>query len=312
MSLTFADVYSAVHLRVAAADPLLIREWVQEVYREACDKKLWSHQRVETAIVIKTQRTLTCTATLGSATVIASLDPFAATDVGRQIRISSIPIYTIIAVADDLTSATLDRVYSETSGAASFTILDAYWTAPADFWRFLVVADPTNKWKLKWWVTEDQLATRDPGRMSTGSPWCLVNQKYSPVPGQTGRARFEVYPYATSARSFIVTYYTKPVELADDTELIGPFAQAKGTLVEGALAKCALWPGTSTVRNPYFNLPLADQLERRFQEKLDQLIVKDEDLYLTSMPMSSYGWAPGPFDSNWLQNHVPETIESSW
>ena len=86
MSTSFADVYGAVLLRAPGVDPLLAREWVQSTYGEACDDKVWSHQRSETAIVVKDQRTGTATATLGLDTLTAGTLTFSSTDVGRQIH----------------------------------------------------------------------------------------------------------------------------------------------------------------------------------------------------------------------------------
>lgn len=311
---TFADVYNAVLLRCPGTDPLLVRDWVAETYQVACDDRTWSHQRAETAIQVANQKSGTATITQGTTTLTGVGITFAATDVGRQVRLSSIPIYTITAVNVGLNTATLDRAYSETTATAqTFYVLDAYWTAPLDFWRFLAVLDPTNKWRLRWWVTEDQLNAIDPGRMSTGSAWCLASQRYSPVTADAGKARYELFPYVTSARSYVVCYYTKPTVLTEDDTLIGPFARAKDVLVEGALARCSLWPGTQDKRNPYFNLHLADKLEARFRARLQNLENKDEDLYPVNMPSAQYWpWAPWPLDSTWLQSHVPETIDTAY
>lgn len=312
MPLTFEDIYAAALLRAPGVDPVLMREWVQDAYREACDHKMWSHQRTETAILVDDQKTGTVTVTKGSAVVAAGTMVFAATDVGRQFRQVSIPVYTIVAVAGDFTTATLDRPYGEVSQTAGFVVLDAYWTAPVDFWRFLVVVDPVNKWRIRWWVTEDDLNRIDPGRMSTGTSWALVSQTYSTVPAQVGQARFEIFPYPTTAKSYVCVYYNKPAVFAETDVLIGPFARSKDVLIEGALARAALWPGTSTVRNPYFNLNLADRLDKRFREKCQQLEVKDEDMYGTSMPFASYGFAAGPWDSSFLQNHELRTIDDGY
>lgn len=310
---TFSQVYGAVLLRVPGADPLLTREWVQTAYERVCDAKTWSHLRGQTTIIGNNQKTVTATATNLSPTLTAAAAAFAATDVGRQIRLSSIPVYTIIAVNTAGSAATLDQNYSEASGSGSFTVLDAYWTAPEDFWRFLSVLDPVNKWRLRWWVTEDDLNRFDPGRMATGYARALVSQIYSPVVADLGRPRYEVWPYVTSARSYPVTYYQKPQILNEDDPLIGPFSRGgKDLLVEGALAECALWPGSVERRNPYFNLTLADKLATRFQNRLDQLQVKDEDLYPTWRQNPEYPLAPVPWDSNWLQSHEPYTVDLAW
>jgi len=310
---TFGDVYSGVLLRTPGADPLLVREWVQEAYEAACDAKVWSHQRVESSIIINDQHAGTLTATRGSATISvgAGTMVLVAADVGRQIRQASIPLYTIISVDTMAQTAVLDRIYAETTGLQAFTILDAYWTAPEDFWRFNAVLDPTNKWKLRWWITEDILNKVDPARQATGSPWLLASQAYSPVVADLGKPRYEVWPYCVSARSLYVMYYSKPTILSEDTPLIGPFSRGgKDLLVQGALARCALWPGTAALKNPYFDLRLAEMHEKSFQARLQNLESKDEDLYPTYLPMAEYTWSPYPLDSNYLQSHVPETIES--
>lgn len=308
--MTFGDVWRFACLHADVPDPLLVRGWTQWAYAQFCDRRGWSHLRAETAIVVDDQKTGTCGVTKGSATVTGAGLTFAATDVGRQFRLTSIPVYTITAV--DLTggtSATLNRTYTEASGTVSGTVLDAYVTLPEDFHRFISILDPQNKWRLRFWVSQDQLNRWDPGRMSTGNARLVASQAFSPVSGSTGRPRFELYPFQTSARSYPVWYYRKPEVLTDDQEILGPLARrAQDVLLEGVLSRCAMWPGTSATKNPYFNLALAKVHGEMFESKLLEVDVTDEELYYEAAPLSEFPFADYPWDATWLQSHEPQII----
>src|SRR6266851_462975 len=311
MPMTFESVWRAVLAHCPMAGALLCREWVQWAYEEYGIARAWSDLRVESAITVADQRSGTCTPTQGSAIVAGGTLLFTAADVGRQFRISSIPIYTIVSVSlAGGTSATLNRTWQEASGLVTATILDAYVTMPLDFARFLAVTDPPNKWRLRWWISSDVLNRYDPGRMGVGNARMLVNQSYSPVASAAGQVRYELYPYQTSARSYPMWYFKKAPILSDDDVFLGPLAnRAKDVLVEGALSRCALWPGISaTQKNPYFNLPLAKAHEDRFREKTTTLQVADDDLYFEDLPASEFAYAEFPWDAAWLQTHEPEMI----
>lgn len=308
--ITFEQAYRAVLAHVPLAGPLLCREWVQWAYNEYGNARNWSHLRVESVITVADQKTGIATATQGSATIAGGTLVFAASDVGRQIRISSIPIYTIIAVSlAGGTSATLNRVYGEASGAQAFTVLDAYVTMPLDFNRFSAVLDPSNKWRLRYWISSAQLNACDPGRMSTGTARMLVNQSYSPVVGSTGQVRYELYPYQTSARSYPMWYFRKGEILGDDDVFIGQLAnRAKDVLVPGALSRAAMWPGVDGKKNDYFNLSLAQAHKAEFDRKVSDLQLADDDLYFEDCPVVDYAYADFPWDAAWLQTHEPSTI----
>lgn len=307
---TFADAWNAVSLHASVPDPLLCRAWTQWAYNRFCDRRGWSHLKVPTIVSVLDQKSGTATVTRGSATVAGGTLTFAASDVGRQFRLGTIPIYTIIAVdTSGGTSCTLDQAYAEVGGTVTAQILDAYITVPEDFHRFIAFIDPVNRWQLRWWIDSSYLNLWDPARQSTGNPRLLANASYSPVPGMTGRPRFELFPYQTGARTFPAFYYRKPENLLDDQELIGPLAR-RGVelLTQGALARAARWPGTATQKNPYFSLSLASELERDFEQALTEIDVVDSEMYWEGMPLVQFGYADFPWDASWLQSHEPYTI----
>lgn len=310
--MTFKDVWNMVSLHAGSPDVLLCRAWTQWAYNEFCERRAWSHLRAETVITTNVQKTGTCIVTKGSATVTGGTLTFAATDIGRQFRVSSIPIYTIIAVDPaGATTATLERVYSEatTVGSTTAYILDAYVTMPEDFHRFISVLDPANQWRLRFWISQDLLNMWDPGRQSSSNPCLLASQAYSPVPGMTGQPRYELYPYQTGFATYPVWYYRKPENMLDSQEIIGPLARrAMEILLDGALSRCAMWPGTTTGKNPYFSLSLAERHEQLFEKKIQEVTVVDEELYYEAQPLSDFLYADFPWSASWLQSHEPYLI----
>lgn len=306
----FRDAWNSVSLHASVPDPLLCRAWCQWAYNQFCDRRGWSHLKVRTILAVQDQKTGTCTVTRGSVTVTGGTLTFAATDVGRQFRLGTVPIYTIIAVSTvGATSATLDGAYAEATQTTTAYILDCYVTLPEDFHRFISVVDPTNRWRLRWWIDSSYLDTWDPARQSTGNPSLLANASLSPVVADLGKARFELYPYQTSARTFPVWYYRKSEDLTDDQQIIGPLSR-RGVelLTAGALHRCALWPGTQTQKNPYFSGALAKTHRDEFEEILSEIDVVDEELYFEGLPLTQFGFADFPWNASWLQDHEPYTI----
>lgn len=306
--MTFGDCWRLAQLHAPLPDPMLHRTWTQWAYNQFCERRAWSHLKAVTAIQVNDQKIGTCSVTLNSATVNPGTLAFVATDVGRQFRLQTIPIYTIIAVNGG--NATLDRAYSEaTAVATAGAVLDAYVTMPEDFHRFISVLDPFNRWRLRFWVPQEMVDRWDPARQNSGNARVLANNSFSPVPANLGQVRYELYPFQTSARTYQVWYYRKGENLTDDQPIIGPLARrASEILLEGALSRCAMWPGSSTAKNPYFSLQLAENHRKLFEEKLIEVTVTDEELYFEGMPMTEFPFADFPWDSNWLQSHEPYVI----
>ena len=80
--------------------------------------------------------------------------------------------------------------------------------------------------------------------------------------------------------------------------------------MEGALSKCAMWPGLSAdTRNAYFNLTLAKQHQDNFKRQVDELERQDEEVYSRDVYYDNYmHWpnAPLPFavSGSFLQLHA--------
>ena len=280
MADTFEQSWRLARLHFSNVPALLVRSWVQDAYTRLCEYRGggWSWLRKQASMDTLASRTLTITFTQGSA-AITSAAGFVASDAGRQLKVSSYPVYTIISVTDP-SNATLDLPYADVGGALSSTILNAYFTCPADFKRFLAIADPYNQRALPFWATQDQMLVGDPSRTisDTGPRW-LVSASYSTAVATLGLVRYEYHPYPTSERHFPYLYYRKAERFADTDTLPGVISNRADLLILGAQLQAAEWPGTTEQKNPYYSLGLAQRLDARWMIDLQQASLDDDTQY---------------------------------
>lgn len=286
MSESFGDAWRKVRLHAPDAPFGLVKEWTQHAYEDLCRRRPWGFLRQHAQLVVPAARSLSATFVVNSLTV-TSAALFLATDVGRQIRTSNLPIYTIQTFVDAST-VTIDMPWTGTVGAATATISGTYQTLPADFGAFEVILDPSMQRILPWWFTQEDLARVDPMRFSTGDlQRCLVSRALSTVPSTLGRVTYEWWPGPTTAKAYPYYYRQQAALLADTDPLLGILTAR--VLEMGALAYCAAWPGTVERKNPYFNLQLAMGLKDAFDRECAKIELRDDDQYQQT-------WAAQPFN----------------
>lgn len=298
MAATFGSVWQKVALQASAVPGLLCRSYVQDAYQEACQGRRWSWLRREWQPTTKASRSVSVTATNGSATLTAAAGQFVSTDLNRQIRATNQGVpYTITALNAALTEATLDKTYTGTSGAATLTILDAFLYMPADFDGVRTLSNLTVQQPMPWWYTSEQLDFWDPNRIWADATARIIAARGVQQSGSLlGRQVYEWWPYPSAQATYQMSYYA--VNEPADTDLLQGQLAARAHLLEtGALAKCARYPGTTEKKNPYFNLALATALEAKFQLALQELSVRDED----SSPAEEFE----RIDWRWVQGLVP-------
>ena len=281
MAQSYSEVVRTVRLYASTAPLFLVRDWVNDAYKDLVRLRNWSFLRGELDLVISASRSLTSVGvTLGSTTV-TSAGLFVTADAGRQFAVGSFPVYTVQTVVDANTIG-LDRAYAGTTSVAVTTakIFDGYAVMPADFGSFRVIADPYNRRRLAFWIHEDELNLMDPTRTSSDTgPRVLVSAAPSTYTSTLGRIRYEYWPHVTSARAYPAVYNKQADNLTDVDTFTGVLADGGDVLVAGALAKAAEWPGTPDVRNPYFNVALAQKKTAEFVEKAQRLGLKDDAHY---------------------------------
>lgn len=289
---TFEQAWRRVLLFAPDVPAHLARVFVQQAYARLCERRPWAHLRTATLLQTTASRTLSVTFTNGS-TAITSAAGFVASDVGRQIKVDSLPIYTIDTVTN-ASAAVLVEQYAGSSGAATATIFDGYLVCPADLAEFISIVDPSNQRQIPFWISEERLDQVDPHRTTSGDPArLLVSRGLSRVTSLLDRVLYEWWPQPTAARVYPALYRKQPQTLADGDALPGVLRQRDDVLVTGALAECARWPGTAAKPNAYFNLNTHRLLQDSFEKDLLQLALRDDDLYPGDIPQVNWHDASG-------------------
>jgi hypothetical protein len=305
---TFSDIWRQVKAHCPLAPALLAQQWTKQAYLDLCRRRPWSWLLGQTQFIINDATSGTCNVTRGSATVSGGTLTYPASDVDRQFRVgTSSPVYTIISVNPGV-SYTLDQVYANASATGTgAVVLDAYMICPADFQRFISVLDTVNNWQLHCWLSADELNAWDAQRSSTGTPWALAaaRLKTQGTASLIGRAQYELWPYATAARSYPVYYAKSAVALADDDPFLGVLSSRGDIILAGALAYAAEWPGTVDQKNLYYNAGLSASKKSQFDDATNRLEVQDEEMYGTWLETISHmrNWPFAPLDSKFIQSH---------
>lgn len=296
MAATFESVWRKVALQASAVPPLLVRSYVADVYQDLCQGRRWSWLRRWSQPGTTASRTVAVTATAGSVTLTGT---FISSDLNRQVRSTNRGTpYTIVALNAGLTEATLDTPFAGAGGSLTLTILDAFLFMPEGFDGVRTLSNLTVQRPMPWWFTTEQLDAWDPNRIWSDSTARLIAARgvWNGGGSMDGRQVYEWWPYPTATATYQMSYYA--VNEPGDSDLLqGQLATRGNVLEHGALAKCARYPGTAERKNPYFNLALADMLERDFQKQVQELNVRDED----TSPAEEYN----RIDWRWVQGTIP-------
>lgn len=280
---TFAQAWNQAFLDVPAAGSLQVRQWAQNAYKRLFDARAWSWRIKRSAFLLQDARDLAAVGvTYGSATV-TSAALFVAGDQGRQFRVGSYPVYNIVTFTDTSTLL-LDRPFEGTTDAAAEgEILSAYVTAPSDLEAIQIVVDLVNQVRIGHWYTQEALSLLDPTRTNaySGPIRGLFSSSLTPSGGNItpGLLQWEAWPYTTSRASLPYSYLTKAFDLADSDNLPGILRERPDVLALGAKYEAAMWPGTPSQKNPYFNLTLAEMLGRQMGDALTQMAIRDDDQF---------------------------------
>lgn len=276
---TFETIWRRAKAQLASVPPLTVRMWAQEGYSKICDDWGWSFLRAENILTVNSSRTIVGTFTQGSTTV-TSAGLFLPTDAGRQLRVTRLPIYTIAAYVDANT-VTLDIPYAEqVTNPTTATIQDCYATLPADFRRFLVIYDRYYLRVIPFWMSEDQIAVADPGRViSDLGPRFLIARKYSSAVATLGQVQYEYWPAPTAFRTYPYLYMRRADQLLDSSILPGVLSERAELLELYCMMRGSMWPGTVDQKNPAFSPQMAALYKGMYEEGLNRLELVDDSEY---------------------------------
>lgn len=128
-----------------------------------------------------------------------------------------------------------------------------------------------------------------------------VSQTTSGVP------RYELWPRPINAQyCYPFLYAAKLPDLTDESPQLPDFIARRGdVLLEMALAKAALFPGSETMRNPYYSLQAAATHAAKAEALIYELEKKDDDTAMKDLTFFTLAYMFGPFmDGAWNQNHA--------
>lgn len=306
---TYAQIWNEVLLYAPNIPVPLAQNFVKDAYISVLNSHEWSEQMHETEIVVATEyATGNASATNGSTTVTINTGTV---DTGwantRQFAMFSnqgyAPFYDIVSVNTTANTLTLDRNYAGTTVTTGTYLVAQYFIempSGESFAGILDVRDATRNWRLRRQYHQASYLDRiDARRNYAGTPILYVPAQPRIASG-VSNARYEFWPRTPSGTKLVVRYLTK-TELVNSTDY--PLdAVPSRVLVYGALARAAIWPGTTERPNPFFSMDVHQQYEDLFQRSLQEAIVRDQaraqNLIIYAEDDRGY-----PADARFIQEH---------
>lgn len=301
---TFAQIWNRVLLYAPGTPVPLVQTFVKNAYQKVLGAHYWSELLKEGQHVVRDEySTGTVQLTGGSASVtVDGGGDWTGLD-GMTVRFKSRPqTFTIDTVDPGGLTATLDRPWdSNSDAAAAYVVGDFYIPFPADLGVLDDVRDLNANWRLRRQVHQMNYLDRiDPDRTSTGSPILYVAAPAYTTSAGVVYPRYEFWPQPPAGTTFIYRYFaTSDLSAASDrpVEALKP-----ETLVYGALAELALWPGTLERPNPFFSVDIHKSYVKLFEDALSDSELGDLDRMQRMLihDDDNFGF---PADANWLQSH---------
>lgn len=304
---TFEQLWKRVQLYAPDCPTPLAQEFINTAYSTALTWDRWGSLRQEfeyrLPVVYQTGQ---ATTVYGSTTVTGVGTAWTSSMLYRQFMVDSIsPMYTIVAVNVPAQTLTLDRAYNGVnSGTRSYEIGQYYLEVPSDFLTWDIVRDVDNNWKLHTNFQQKQIDVWDTKRQTTGVPWVVaLAPPRIPTTGVPVK-RYEFWPRPSPGpKTYACRYIRRPPLLTNPDDR--PIFPLRGDVLrKGALAELALWPGTATVRNPYYNLETHSKMVQEFKDGLSTCWKDDQETGQTAILYDDWEGVPyAPIDARYLQSH---------
>jgi len=306
---TFQEVWREVRLYAPDLPVPLAQRMVNYAYARALRANEWSQLKGSGEWYLPAPYTTgTASATNGSTTITGAGTTWTSDMVGRQIMLNSqgVPWYDITAFVST-TEITLDRAYSgaDLSGV-SYELSQVYVSAKSDFDYFISILDPEREWKLHFDIEQQVLDSWDPKRQKVGDVWVVSAVGPDPTADGTAnsyRQRFEIWPRAGSARRIPYRYQIRTPKLTTSGQ-VAIWPLKSDVLVEGALARLAMYKGTADAPNPYYDLNLYKFHQEGYLREVHRAMMEDQRVNQTWVTYADVeDWPFAPIDGAYLQKH---------
>lgn len=311
---TFEQLWKKVQLYAPDLPTPLAQEFVNTAYSHAVTWDRWRELREEFDISVPVvHQTGTVTAQKGVDTVLGAGTAWTSNMLYRQFMVNSItPMFTIINVNVPGQVITLDRPFAGTHEGAglSYEIGQYYLEVPTDFGTWDIIRDVDNNWKLHTNFQQRQIDVWDTKRATTGTPWVVAAapSRLTYLNGVATNAspvlRYEFWPRPSPGpKNYSCRYIKTPALLTNPDDR--PHAPIRGDVLrKGALAELALWPGTATVKNPYYDIQNHNVMAKEFLQGLTECWKMDQEWAQTAILYEDWEGVPyAPIDARYLQSH---------
>jgi hypothetical protein len=300
---TFAQLRSRLLLRTGdLVGPFLAEEWVRSAFRDLVEYRRWSWSlKRGQLLTFDAYTTGTATVTAGTPTVTITTGVVSSAFIGRQFRIGyQFPILTITDVNVGANTLTLsDNWWPTNATTATYSIYQAYIVLPSDFQSFVSVIDPNYAQPVGFGGSVENLDAIDPQRSLSGSP----PRQLAYFDYYNGLPRYELWPHQRTAAVYPIVYQCRPVDAFDIGSTV-PASIPGDVLMERALMYAALWPGTESAPNPYFNLKLAMVHQKNYDERVAILEKQDNGIMQQDLwYQSSQAANSSIISASWMQSH---------
>lgn len=281
----------------------LAQKFVNKAYSRILNQAILPNTFRESAFVVPAQyATGTLAVTNGSTNVVGTGTTWTSDMVGRQLIVNNRGPFLDISTVNSATSITTVQPFIGTDFSGAYTIALVYIPMPSDFMSFRSVVDVVNNWKVWTDFTQEQIDVLDARRIVSGTPWLMAVCRPS-APGTVNElVRYELWPRRTGGQTYPFKYIPKLALMSAPSDR--PVFPVRGDIIlEGALAECAIWPGTKDAPNPYYDIQLHRTHEARFWKGLYDL---EREVQMTAQSWISYGDTSlpyAPLDAAYLQAH---------
>lgn len=311
---TFEQLWKRVQLYAPDLPTPLAQEFINTAYSHGLTWDRWNELRAEFEYALPVAYVDgDVTVVNGNAAVVGNGTVWTADMLYRQFIVNGItPYFTIIEVDTVGQTLLLDRPYAgiQDGAALPYEIGQYYLDVPTDWLAWDIVRDIDNNWKLHTGFQQRQIDVWDTKRTTTGTPWIVAaaTSRFNYVNGVATTdppvQRYELWPRPfPGPKTYSCRYIRKPPLLVNPDDR--PIKPLRGDVLrKGALAELAMWPGTKTDPNPFFNLQNHTAMYKEFQLGLSECWKEDQETQQTAILYDDWEGVPyAPIDARYLQSH---------
>ena len=315
---TFEQLWKRVQLYAPDLPTPLAQEFINTAYSHALTWDYWRELRREFEYNLPDIYVDGSVDVVnGSATVIGNGTAWTTSMIYRQFMVNSItPMFTIINVDVGAQELTLDRPFNgiQDGPGLPYEIGQYYLDVPTDFLTWDIIRDVDRNWKLHTNFQQRQIDVWDTKRTTTGVPWVVAAapSRFVYTDGVATTAppiqRYEFWPrpfFGTDEgkTTYACRYIRRPPLLSNPDDR--PILPLRGDVLrKGALAELAMWPGTRTAPNLYYDMQNHTQMQKEFLLGLSECWKVDQEGAQTAILYEDWEGVPyAPIDARYLQSH---------